>query len=77
MLSNRNLGQLGLDFGLAGFVLCNPGTYRVSPGMMATVVEAMAAALHVDGGDAAVDMFMELLNISSPMLNAEVTYHPP
>jgi ribonuclease-3 len=53
VLGNPNLAAVGFAHRLGDCVILNPGTLKVSAKTMATTVEAILGAAHIDGGDAA------------------------
>jgi ribonuclease III len=63
VLSNANLAAIGLRHNLNRCVHLNPGTTAVSDKTMATTVEAILGAVHVDGGDAALGLVMAKLGL--------------
>jgi ribonuclease-3 len=73
VLRNENLAAVGFAHGLDHCVVLHPGTAVVSPNTMATTVEAILGAAHVDGGDAALGHMMERLGLTHALLEA-VTY---
>ena len=67
VLGNSRLGSAGLDHGLKPCVVLNPGTADVSAKTMATTVEAILGAAHIDGGDAALAQVTESLDLTHPL----------
>lgn len=67
VLSNANLARVGQDLGLGPLIHCYAGTI-VSLNMLATSVEAIVGAVHMDAGDEAVDRIMLAFGLSSNML---------
>ena len=49
--------------GLELCVLLNPGTSSVSKNTMSTTIEALLAAVHIDGGDAALEQVIARLGL--------------
>ncbi|KAF1963887.1 hypothetical protein BU23DRAFT_495047 [Bimuria novae-zelandiae CBS 107.79] len=74
VLGNANLAAVGFRYNLDRCVLLNPGTTAVSDKTMATTVEAILGAVHVDGGDAALGMVMAKLGLTHALLDV-VTYN--
>lgn len=68
VLGNDNLARVGYGLGLDQCLNLNPGTVSVSPAMMATTVEAILGAVHLDGGDTALTMVMENLGLTHELL---------
>ncbi|KAF2278957.1 uncharacterized protein EI97DRAFT_372268 [Westerdykella ornata] len=68
VLGNNNLEDVGRHSGLHHCVVTNPGTPTVSPRTMATTVEAILGAVHLDGGDAALGQVMDTLGLNHPLL---------
>lgn len=54
--------------GLDQCINLNPGTDRVSQDMMATTIEAILGAVHLDGGDDALASVMARLGLTSELL---------
>ncbi|VZI11148.1 unnamed protein product [Fusarium fujikuroi] len=52
LISNENLARVGMEHGLDTCINVNGGTVRVTPGMVATAVEAILGAVERDGYDA-------------------------
>ncbi|KAI8401959.1 hypothetical protein FOFC_17264 [Fusarium oxysporum] len=50
LISNENLARVGMEHGLDTCINVNGGTVRVTPGMVATAVEAILGAVERDGG---------------------------
>jgi ribonuclease-3 len=73
-LGNSNLATVGFAHELHCCVILNPGTATVSDKTMATTVEAILGAVHIDGGDAALAQVMESLGLTHTLLE-EVTYY--
>jgi hypothetical protein len=67
-MGNDNLARVGFRTGLDRCINLNPGTIRVSDGMMATTVEAILGAVHLDGGDAALATVMGNLGLTHDLL---------
>jgi ribonuclease III len=74
VLGNANLAAVGFRHNLDRCVLLNPGTTAVSDKTMATTVEAILGAVHVDGGDAALGLVMAKLGLTHALLDV-VTYN--
>lgn len=64
-LGNNFLAQKGFANGLDGCVTCNNGTPSISEKMMATAMEGILGAVHLDGGDEALKQVMEHLQIGA------------
>ncbi|OAA64772.1 Ribonuclease III [Cordyceps fumosorosea ARSEF 2679] len=64
-LSNNFLAETGFSYGLDLCVHKDPATVFVSSKMMATAVEAILGAVHLDGGDAALRRVLAHLHIVS------------
>lgn len=75
ILSNENLALVGIQMGLDGCLNLNPGTVNISRDMMATAVEAILGAVHLDGGDHALASVMINLGLTSDLLVTSTT--PP
>lgn len=75
-LCNRNLAERGFSRQLDVVIIKNGGTVIVSEKMMATAVEAILGAVHLDGGLDALTTVMENLGIIDP-LRESVTCNPP
>ena len=69
LISNPNLSDVGFTHGLERCVILNPGTFTVSGKTMATTVEAILGAVHIDGGDAALEHVMAHLGLHHELLN--------
>jgi hypothetical protein len=78
LLSNRNLAQAGITAGLVPYIHCAAGTVPSNNMiiLIATAIEAIVGAVHIDGGDDAADSVMETLGLTGPLLS-QVPYHPP
>lgn len=63
VLSNECLAEIGFTLGLDKYVNMDAGTTVVSKKMMATAVEALLGAVHLDGGDEALRRVLGLLRI--------------
>ncbi|EXL66158.1 hypothetical protein FOPG_17648 [Fusarium oxysporum f. sp. conglutinans race 2 54008] len=50
LISNENLARVGMEYGLHACINVNGGTVQVTPGMVATAVEAILGAVERDGG---------------------------
>ncbi|KAF1807834.1 hypothetical protein P152DRAFT_324198 [Eremomyces bilateralis CBS 781.70] len=74
VLGNANLAAVGFCHNLDRCVLLNPGTTAVSDKTMATTVEAILGAVHVDGGNAALGLVMVKLGLTHALLDV-VTYN--
>ncbi|KUL89264.1 hypothetical protein ZTR_03712 [Talaromyces verruculosus] len=68
ILSNENLARVGFQTGLDRCLNLNPGTAVISQAMMATTVEAILGAVHLDGGDQALASVMIKLGLTSDLL---------
>lgn len=68
ILSNENLARVGFQTGLDRCLNLNPGTAVISQSMMATTVEAILGAVHLDGGDQALASVMINLGLTSDLL---------
>ncbi|EEA19944.1 hypothetical protein EYB25_010025 [Talaromyces marneffei] len=68
VLGNSILGRTGIRMGLNYCLNLNPGTTEVSHDMMATSVEAILGAVHLDGGDQALASVMTALGLTSDLL---------
>ncbi|OKL55939.1 hypothetical protein UA08_08641 [Talaromyces atroroseus] len=68
VMSNDSLARVGFSSGLDRCINLNPGTLKVSSGMMATTVGAILGAVHLDGGDAALAMVMDNLGLTHDLL---------
>lgn len=68
VLGNPNLARIGFENGLNGCINLNPGTWEVSDAMMATTVEAILGAVHLDGGDEALTTVMDRLGLTHNLL---------
>ncbi|KAJ6784562.1 hypothetical protein PWT90_09372 [Aphanocladium album] len=66
MLCNDHLAQVGFTLGLNRNINKDTGTTSVSKKMMATAVEAILGAVHLDGGDVALRRVMAQLRLASP-----------
>ncbi|QKX57866.1 uncharacterized protein TRUGW13939_04986, partial [Talaromyces rugulosus] len=64
VLGNKNLTRVGFENGLDDCVKLNGGTMSVSANSMATTVEAIMGAVHLDGGDAALATAMMELGLT-------------
>ena len=73
VMSNDNLTGVGVARGLDDCVMLNPGTTQVSSNTMATTVQAILGAVHVDDGDVALARVMVTLGLIHDLLQA-VTY---
>ena len=72
--SNANLDRVGRQFGLNACVNLNAGTVSVSAATMATTVEAILGAVHLDGGEEALAAVMERLGLTHELLVQAVTF---
>lgn len=77
LAGNSNLEQIGLRLGLQQCILCFPGTTHVSGKMMATAVEAIIGAVHLDGGDDAVDHLLQSIGLTSERLTPVTSKSSP
>ncbi|CAJ2507136.1 Uu.00g083220.m01.CDS01 [Anthostomella pinea] len=68
LLANENLAQVGVAHGLDECVILNPGTTQVSGGMMATTVEALPGAVHLERGSEALGRVMARLGLIHNLL---------
>lgn len=68
VLGNANLSRVGFDNGLDRCIILNPGTVAVSRAMMATTVEAILGAVHLEGEDEALSMVMDNLDLTHHLL---------
>lgn len=66
VLSNEYLAEIGFTLGLDHCINKDAGTTSVSKRMMATAVEALLGAVHLDGGDEALRVVLGQLRIVSP-----------
>ncbi|XWW92868.1 hypothetical protein V2A60_000795 [Cordyceps javanica] len=66
VLCNDYLAARGFALGLDSCLNKNDGTYVVSKKMMATAVEAILGAVHLDGGDDALRRVLRHLRIVNP-----------
>lgn len=66
-LCNDSLAERGFANSLHACVTRNSGTISVSKKMMATAMEAILGAVHLDGGDDALTRVMEHLRIVQPL----------
>ena len=64
LLSNANLGRVGVSLGLNGCVILNAGTFSVSQKTMATTVEATFGAVFKDGGADALNGLLVRLGLT-------------
>ncbi|OAQ98330.1 hypothetical protein LLEC1_08056 [Akanthomyces lecanii] len=76
VLSNDSLAKTGFDFGLDTCINTHAGTTAVSKKMMATAVEAILGAVHLDGGDNALRRVMGHLGLISQD-DLSVMFKPP
>jgi dsRNA-specific ribonuclease len=60
--SNANLSAVGVRFGLHHCINMNPGTTHPSAAIVATMVEALLGAVHLDGGNDALDALVAKLS---------------
>jgi len=74
VLGNSNLSTVGFAHNLDRCVNLNPGTLTVSAKTMATTIQAILGAVHVDGGDAALAQVMASLGLTHALLEV-VTYY--
>lgn len=66
-----------MNHGLDACINANGGTLRISPGMVATAVEAILGAVERDGGLDKLAQVMDHLGLTQHALNASVTFYPP
>lgn len=66
--SNTELARVGRLHGLDACVVLNPGTTSVSARTMATTIEAVIAAVKIDGDDAAVEQVLGRLGLIHELL---------
>lgn len=66
--SNENLAAVGRTHGLDSCVMLNPGTPSVSNKTLATTVEAIIAAVKLDGGETAVKKVLTQLKLNHKLL---------
>ena len=55
----------------------NPGTTKVSDAMIATTVEAILGAVHLDGGDDTLKTVMQNFGLSHTLLTVKLNLHYP
>ncbi|KAJ4128986.1 hypothetical protein NW768_007512 [Fusarium equiseti] len=72
LISNANLARVGMEHGLHACINANGGTLRVSPGMVATAVEAILGAMERDGGCDALVRVMAHLGLTQHALISSV-----
>lgn len=65
-MSNESLAETGFSHGLDVCINKDAGTSSVSNKMMATAVEAILGAVHLDGGDVALRRVLTQLRIVNP-----------
>lgn len=70
VLSDSNLSAVGFASGLDACIVLNDGTNSVSPRTMATAVEALFAAVYLDGGIEALARVADHSGISHTFLEA-------
>jgi ribonuclease-3 len=63
VLANDNLARVGFEKKLDTYVRYNGRTPLVSPKLMATTVGALLGAVHLDGGDHALEKVMKELGL--------------
>ena len=68
VLGNANLARFGFEKSLDGCINLNPGIRTVSDAMMATTVEAILGAVHLEGGDETLSMVMDNLGLTHDLL---------
>ncbi|RYP68737.1 hypothetical protein DL771_006467 [Monosporascus sp. 5C6A] len=76
VLGNKNLSQVGEEHGLDKCINVNSGTIAVSPGMIATAVQALLGAVHKDGGHDALVGVMDRLGLTEHALLSLVMSPP-
>ncbi|KAH8706264.1 ribonuclease III domain-containing protein [Ilyonectria robusta] len=78
LVGNENLARVGMEHGLGNCINVNGGTSRVTPGMVATAVEAILGAVQRDGGLDALARVMDQLGLTQHDLLSLVTFllHP-
>jgi dsRNA-specific ribonuclease len=60
--SNASLNAIGVKFGLIHCINMNPGMTHPSAAMVATMIEALLDAVHLDGGNDALDALVAKLS---------------
>ena len=68
-LGNEYFAETGKSHSLDFYINKDAGTRKVSEKMMATAVEAVLGAVHLDGGDDALASVMDRLRIVDPFKN--------
>jgi dsRNA-specific ribonuclease len=76
-LCNESLAERGFEHGLDRYITKDYGTPVVSKKMMATAVEALLGAVHLDGGDGALSRVMGHLRIVDPFYDSVMSKYPP
>ncbi|EWY79919.1 hypothetical protein FOYG_16983 [Fusarium oxysporum NRRL 32931] len=74
LISNENLARVGMEHGLDTCINVNGGTVRVTPGMVATAVEAILGAVERDGGHGTLARVMAHLGLTQHALLSLVTF---
>lgn len=74
-LCNESLAEIGFSNGLDTYVTRNNSTISISKKMIATAMEAVLGAVHLDGGDDTLAPVTEHLRIVNPFNTVVILHH--